>query len=132
MSGYPAGKFLAPMPELDPSNKYNFIATMLDVKIKSRLVVARPVLFMQIDAEHTEWDVEPAESNLYRAVQAFLEKNAQFERSNFELCPTREARFEEWRPVISETKAVIARLRQQKSQLAESAQKTSSSQECNK
>jgi hypothetical protein len=112
MHDYPAGKFLAPMPELDPGGKYNFIATMLDVKVKSRLVVARPLLFIQVDEGYTSWDVQPEGTGLYREVWGFLEKNAQFEGSNFELCPTREARFEEWRPVVNEVKAVIAKSRQ--------------------
>jgi hypothetical protein len=109
MEGYPDGKFLAPMPELDPNGKYNFIATMLDIKIKSRLVVSRPILFMQIDNVYLKWEVQAEGTEMFSQVVSFLQNNAQFEGSNFELCPSREARWEEWRPVISELRAILVR-----------------------
>jgi hypothetical protein len=111
MEGYPDGKFLAPLPELSPDGRYYFVATMLDVKIKSRLVVSRPILFMQIneDYNYEEWKAYPEGTTIYSLVRGFLEKNAQFERANFELCPTREASWSEWLPIMSELKNVLAR-----------------------
>jgi len=107
MSDYPDGKFLAFLPHLDVNSRYNFVATMLDVKIKSRLVVARPALFMQLESEYTSWEVFPKESDLFVAAYEFIKSNAQFEAQNFELCPSREARWGEWRPVVAALKKAI-------------------------
>ena len=106
---YPIAKYLAFLPP-GPNvlGKYNFLATMLDVKIRSRLVVARPLIFIQIDEPYTEWKIHHKSSKLFEVASAFLGKNTQFEPSNFELCPTREPDWQQWRPVVDEVRAVIA------------------------
>jgi transcriptional regulator with XRE-family HTH domain len=109
---YPQGKYLAFRPEQNVEGKHNFVATTLNVKVKSKLVVARPVLFVQIAEVLTEWRIFPKSSSLFQAVTNFLKANAQFELSNFELCPNPNAKSSEWRPVIEKVNAAIANLHQ--------------------
>ncbi len=107
----PTAKYLASLPRPDVHGQHNFIATMLDVKFRSRLVVARPALFIPLQQIYTTWQTFPQTSDIFKVTSSFLKTHAQYSGSNFELCPTREPHWRDWEPVVNAIHSAITKLK---------------------
>jgi hypothetical protein len=101
----PQAKFLAFRANQNAHGKFNFIATLLDIKNKSGYVVARPTLIIQIDKVYTDWKIFPKEHPLFGAVTGFMESWCPYK--HFEISPQREAPLDAWYPVLEALRSVI-------------------------
>ena len=103
----PIAKYLGYLPANDPHGRSAFIASLLDVKLKSRLVVARPTMFLKLKKAVEKFDTYPEGSALYSAASTFFGKHAQFAGTSFELCPTRDPPWQDWSPVFEAVEDVV-------------------------
>ena len=79
---HPNGVFLAPFPR---GNEVQCILTLnLDIKYHSRLVAARPMLFVRVDDFFEKEEFYGPKTRIFRTLKKVLEKSIQFNRVKYE------------------------------------------------